>query len=265
MYTGVSTACLYPLELEKSLALLQDLGFRTFECFVNTFSELKMDYLRQFRRQLEEKQSRVCALHPFSSGYEPFLLFSDYKRRFWDTLEQYKSFFEAAAFLGAKLFVIHGDRKRIISEEEYFSRFYALNQCAKRFGVTLAQENVNQFRSSDPDFILRMRRALGGEARFVLDLKQAVRAGWSPFALLEAMGEGLAHIHMSDHLPGEDCLLPGCGQMDYRQLRKRLCALGYRGEFVLELYRSNFKDPIELAQGAAYLEPILFPAVEQSK
>ena len=99
------------------------------------------------------------------------MLFSEYKRRFWDTLEFYKSFFEAAQFLGAKYCVIHGDKKTVISEEEYFSRFYTMVECGKEFGISVVQENVNLFRSADPGFILRMKKALGKDAKFVLDVK----------------------------------------------------------------------------------------------
>ena len=37
---GISTACLYPLETENALDRLLQLGFRRFEVFLNSFSEL---------------------------------------------------------------------------------------------------------------------------------------------------------------------------------------------------------------------------------
>lgn len=262
MRVGVSTACLYPMELEKSLETLLGLGFQTYECFFNTFSELKKEYLLQFRKRLEETGSNVCSVHPFFSGFEHYLLFSSYKRRFWDSLEFYKSYLEAAQFLGAKYCVIHGDNRSVIPEEEYFSRFYTIVECGKTFGITVVQENVNLFRSANPDFILRMRKALGKDAKFVFDIKQAVRAGWEPMEVLDAMGENVVHIHVSDNLPGEDCLLPGTGRMDFAKLRARLDALNYQGEFMIELYRHNFGEPSDLWNAAQYLEPILFPKGE---
>ncbi len=257
MKIGVSTACLYPMEIEKAFQTLNELGFRTFECFINTYSELTPSFLRTLRDMMTAYGSHVRSVHPFSSGFETFMLFSDYKRRFWDTLEQYKAFFEAARFLGADLFVIHGDRRSVITEEEYFSRFSNLVACGRSYGVTVAQENVNLYRSADPGFIRRMRMALGKDARFVLDLKQAVRAGWSPFDLCEAMGEDLIHVHVNDHLPGQDCLLPGKGAMDYNRLGRVLRQNGFSGDYILELYRENFGDPAELAQSARWLESVL--------
>ena len=35
MQTGVSTACLYPMETERSLELLLRMGYRRFEVFFN--------------------------------------------------------------------------------------------------------------------------------------------------------------------------------------------------------------------------------------
>ncbi len=40
MKTGVSTACRYPLEPERSLDLLLQLGYRRFEVFPNCMEEL---------------------------------------------------------------------------------------------------------------------------------------------------------------------------------------------------------------------------------
>ena len=259
MHVGVSTACLYPLELEKSLDILQSLGFHTYECFFNTFSELNSAYLQSFQRKLKQFDSHVCSIHPFFSGFESFMLFSEYKRRFWDTLEFYKSFFEAAQFLSAKYCVIHGDKKTVISEEEYFSRFYTMVECGKKFGISVVQENVNLFRSADPGFILRMKKALGKDAKFVLDVKQAVRAGLDPYDVLNAMGENVVHVHISDNLPGKDCLLPGKGQMDFVRLRRRLEELHFQGDFIVELYRHNFHEPSELMEAAKFLEPLLYP------
>ena len=39
MKTGVSTACLYPLEPERSLDLLLQLGYRRFEVFPQLYGE----------------------------------------------------------------------------------------------------------------------------------------------------------------------------------------------------------------------------------
>ena len=40
MSIGISTACLYPMYTEQALEILLDQGFRLFEIFFNTISEL---------------------------------------------------------------------------------------------------------------------------------------------------------------------------------------------------------------------------------
>ncbi|OUP07711.1 endonuclease [Anaeromassilibacillus sp. An200] len=249
MRTGISTACLYPMEIEKSLDLLLSMDFRLFELFINTSSELDPAFVRMLRTRLEETGAQVKSLHPFTSGFEGTLFFSEYLRRVEDGLEFYKRYFEAAGMLGAKLLVLHGQRgyrEGKITEEEYLERYLRLYRLGQRFGIAVAQENVNQFRSEDPEFIARMRGQLGEECAFVFDIKQAVRAGKDPFAMCRAMGERLIHVHINDNAPGADCLLPGCGTMAYEKLLDLLRDSSYAGDLIIEVYRKNFGEPHEL-------------------
>ena len=254
MKIGVSSACLYPEYLEEALDRLEAAGFSDFEVFFNAYSELRPEYLSSIK-----KERNIVSVHPFTSGFETFLLFSEHYRRFQDTAEGYKTYFSAAASLGAKIFVLHGQRdydRSNISEEEYFERFAYLSRTARPFGVTLAQENVNRFRSENPAFIARMRRYLHDECAFVLDIKQAVRAGFSPFAMLEAMGEKIVHVHLSDHNRKENCLPPGKGSFDFPRFFRALEKIGFSGTPVIELYRRNFGRIRELTAAKDFLAPI---------
>ena len=249
MRVGISTACLYPMELERSFDTLLSMDFRLFEVFLNTFSEFTPPYLREIRKDADSCGARIKSVHPFTSGYEGFLLFSEYERRFCDGLEFYKRYFEAANILGASIVVLHGQRDYAnggIAESTYFERYAELYALGRRYGVTFAQENVNKFRSETPGFIRRMRAYLGDDCAFVLDLKQAVRAGQDPFAMGEAMGERLIHVHINDNTPGYDCLLPGRGTVDFQRFRSLLTGFGYRGDLIIEVYRRNFQELSEL-------------------
>ena len=86
---GASTACFYPLETERALKRVGELGFSTAEVFFNSFSELRGPLLKAICREQEACKIQVVSVHPFSSGTEPFFLFSAYERRFYDTLEYY--------------------------------------------------------------------------------------------------------------------------------------------------------------------------------
>lgn len=257
MKIGISTACLYPALLEKSLAKLLKLGFRHFEFFINTFSELEPSYVKSLAHMLQEYHATVKSVHPFTSGYESLLLFSGYERRFEDTLEFYKHYFEAADLLGAKLLVLHGQRiekQGDMSEEDYFEHYHRLLETGRAFGISTAQENVDKFRSSEPNFLRRMRAYLHNDCAFVLDVKQSVRAGHSPFETCTAMGERLVHVHINDNKPGKTCLLPGCGEMDYARLMQQLAEQNFSGDCIIEVYRGNFDDPAELLQAKQVME-----------
>ena len=156
---GASTACFYPLETERALKRVGELGFSTAEVFFNSFSELRGPLLKAICREQEACKIQVVSVHPFSSGTEPFFLFSAYERRFYDTLEYYKRYFDAANALGAHLLVMHGLKPGAsIEEPEYFERFGALVQLGRAQGIMVAQENVVQFSSQSPVFLARVFR-----------------------------------------------------------------------------------------------------------
>ncbi len=249
MRSGISTACLYPLELEKALPTLISMDFHLFEIFINTFSELKPDYIKSLKQMLDESGSTVKSIHPFTSGFESFLLFSDYERRFLDGLEFYKQYFNTANLLGAEIVVLHGqrdDKRSRTTEQNYFEHYARLFALGKTFGITVAQENVNLFRSDDPAFITRMRSYLKQECAFVLDIKQAVRAGKNPHEMCGAMGERVVHVHINDNNTQSDCLLPGYGTMNFDLLKRQLDKFGYTGDFIIEVYRRSFNRLQEL-------------------
>ena len=81
MKTGVSTACLYPLETERSLDILLKLGYRRFEVFLNCMEELEPAFLRGLKEQADAYGASFVSIHPFTSAVESSLLFGDYPRR----------------------------------------------------------------------------------------------------------------------------------------------------------------------------------------
>jgi len=256
MQIGISTACLYPQETEKSLAFLLRQGFRQFEFFFNSSSELKPDYLREILLQLEAYGAKAVSVHPYSSGIESTLFFSEYERRFDDSVELYKTYFQAAAQIGAAIVVLHGDKAQALSEEKSFERFGCLARAARPFGVMLAQENVRNRRSASSVVIARMRKALGSDAAFVLDLKQAALVGENLVEMCRAMGDRLCHLHLNDYSAAASCLLPGTGTADYPGLFRQLAQQKFSGTAVIEVYRGSFGDPEELWRAKQFLEPL---------
>lgn len=239
MRAGVSTACLYPKPLEESLYDLAVNGVSCVEMFINTHSELKKSFAHGVANLMKRFDVSCVSVHPFTCEIEPLMFFSDYERRTNDMLEYYKLYFRFMNIVGADTFVFHGG-KGDRGAELYCERYSRLYRLGKEFGVTVAVENVSRCQSASSRFIREIAGMLGDEFAFVLDTKQAIRAGETPFAFLEAAGNKVKHVHISDSGELGDCLLIGRGSFDFRRFFQRLDQLNPDANVILELYRSGF-------------------------
>ncbi|MEG1206072.1 MAG: sugar phosphate isomerase/epimerase [Angelakisella sp.] len=257
MKLGISTACYYPMKTEEALALVVEGGAACTEVFFNSFSELSPEYLRNLKAILQGGQTSVASVHPFTCGLEPMLFFGNYSRRFEDGLEFYKQYFQAAAELGAAYCVLHGALgKHGITAEQYLDSYGRLHREAQAFGVKIAQENVGRCMSRDPQLFRLLRKAIP-DAAFVLDIKQTFRSDSNVEGFLEAMGENIVHLHMSDATESNDCLPIGKGSVNFHSLFERLKKNGYGGDAVLELYAESYNNEKELWSSLKKLEKMV--------
>lgn len=257
MNFGISTACFYPALLEDAIEHLGQQGVKQIEIFANTYTETRDPYLSQMIERLRAYDMSVTSVHPFSCAFEPFLFFTPYERRYQDGLEQYKPLFEMAARVGAPYLVFHGNSNHsTYPSEAYYERFAGLRAVGKTFGVRLAQENVAPYHSHKPAFLKGLREYLADDVDFVLDIKQAVRVQTPVEEFLDAMGDRICHLHLSDHTEIADCLPIGQGEFDFQQLFKTLKQKQFDGTGVVELYRSNYGDYDELYQSMVQLQEI---------
>ncbi|MCD7729930.1 MAG: sugar phosphate isomerase/epimerase [Oscillospiraceae bacterium] len=258
MKAGVSTACLYPLEVEKAFRSLAENGVKLTEIFVNSDCELRDPYLKEFLEIQKMYDVRVSSVHPYTCGIEPMMLFTDYERRLWDMLDYFERFFDFMNKLGAKYFVIHGNKTQNFCEDEfYFERFRAVQERARSFGITAVQENVARCTSRSLGFLKKMADNLGDDAKFVLDTKQAHRSGIDPIKIVRVLGEHIVHVHFSDYGKKGDCLKFGDGEYDNLSLFRELKKIGYKGDIVIELYRSGFKSVEDLCNNYRKLNEFL--------
>ncbi len=236
---------------------LGELGVDTCEVFINADSELEERFLKELKAIRDNYGMRIKAIHPMMSFAEPYTLFSEYERRFCEAVESYKRYFNAANVLGAELIVIHGSRNTSnIGDDGYFERFGKLARVGKEYGVTVAQENVVRFVSESPAFMAKMKSYLGDDFAAVLDVKQSVRAGVTPFDFIKVLGESIVHVHVSDHSAEGDCLPPGKGHFDFRKLFDAMGSHGYSGDYIIELYSHNFRNGADLVNAKQYLAGI---------
>lgn len=246
---GISTASLYPMETEKALIALGEMGVRYTEIFFNSPCELKAGFLKEINAIKDAYGMEIVSVHPFTSSVESFMVFSDYIRRFNDMREFYLRYYEAAAAFGASYVIIHGERAEgDLPAAEYCRRFLLLDDDAKLIDkkITVTQENVNAFRTQSPDFIKMLRSESNDRIKFTFDVKQSVRAGYALREIIEAMGSGIAHVHISDHDEKRDCLLPGDGNCDFKKLFSHFINTQYVGYYLIEVYKNAFADIGEL-------------------
>ncbi len=255
MRIGASTACFYPLETEKALKRLAVAGIKNAEIFFNADCELSGKIFDEIKETVEENGLSILSVHPYTSAVETMSLFGDYPRRFDAMMDTYKKYFEVMSFLRTDVFVLHGALKSAaVSDELYFERYLKLFEEGKKFGITVAQENVSYCKSGSREFIALMKKTLGENCGFVLDVKQALRSGLTAFDILEVLGKSIVHCHLSDYNDEMDCIPVGKGNFDFGKFKDMLNKINYRGNIILELYKNGYESVDEIKNSIAYME-----------
>ena len=258
MQAGVSTACLYPQYSEEALYDLALNGIACAELFVNAESDITRTRVHTMRTMMERYGMTCPSVHPFACPIEPMMLFSSYDRRVDDMIGYYRHYFEVMRELGAGIFVFHGnDNRHAVTPEFYCERFHRLVEAGKQEGVIVAQENVERCQSGSLHFLREMKRILGEDAHFVLDVKQAVRAGESPINMLHMLGSHVCHVHISDHSDKGDCLLIGHGTFRIRSFLEALHQYSPDSAVMLELYRENYRGISDLVSSYRMLSHMI--------
>lgn len=243
MNIGVSTSCFYPLETELSLEKIGKAGVPFSEIFFNASSELKPAFIDILKDIQKEYGINITSIHPTMSLAESFMIFSEYERRFYQSLDDFARYSEIAAELGAKYIILHGGKPNgLTTDEEYCERYMMLNEQTRKNGVTVLQENVVHFRAGEIEFLRSMRDILGDDAQFCLDIKQSIRSGYNPFDLLDEFIDNIKHCHISDHSLASDCLLPLNGKFNFPLFFQTLKQNGYNGAFIIEVYKNAYHD-----------------------
>lgn len=239
---GISTACFYPDDTEMSLKQVLEKNVPVAEMYFSTLGELTRENLSRYRAHSEACGTKIISVHPYTSAFESLMFFSECTQRISDGIEIYKRFFDAAAYLGAKYLVFHGERNtptfsRGLADKSIICEAYGrLIETADSFGITFTQENVNNLRSHSADFIKYLSQTVP-ELKFTFDLKQAYRAKQNFEDIVSAMGKKLVHIHINDF--GEtECCLPFLGNANLTRLAQMLKELEYSGDYVLEVYKT---------------------------
>ncbi len=255
---GISSSCYYPLVTEQSFDRICRAGVKCAEIFFNSPGELEPAFIRELAEKQNAYGVDVVSVHPFMSFAEDFYLFSNYERRFFDILPLYERFFEVCQTLGAHIFVIHGAKIPGSSPDAlYCERFAKLMELGRPYGVQVCQENVVRYRSESAGYLKMMRETLGKDFGVVLDVKQARRALISPYDVIDAVGDSIRHVHISDYRADNDCVPPLSGRFDFPEFFAAMKNLGYEGAYIIEVYDHSYKDEREITDSFRKVQELL--------
>lgn len=260
MDIGLSSACFYPLETEKSIVRACEAGAETIEIFMNADSEFDPEFVRKMSEICRSYGTRVASVHTMGSFTESYHLFSSYNRRFYEARDtSFKRHFDVMHALGAEILVMHGIKKPgSISDEEYFERFGELTLMGKAEGLKICQENVVHYRSESPDFLLRMGRYIGDDFNMVFDIKQSIRTGIDPYDFAAKLHKYIRHIHISDHNEKMDCMVPmRDGVFDFKRFFNMMKGYAFNGDYIIELYEFGYDSDLELTNALRGLKKLL--------
>jgi sugar phosphate isomerase/epimerase len=226
---ALSTASVYPEPVAAGFEIAAELGYDGVELMVWT------DPASQDPSAVARLARRFGV--PVLAVHAPCLAVT---QRVWDAdpLVRIRRSVEAAARLGARTVVLHPPFRW---QRRYAAEFAAeVARAGEREGVVLAVENMFPLRRGalttspyspgfDPTEV--------GHAHYTLDLSHTAAAGTDALAMLDRMGEGLAHLHLADGTgaPRDEHLVPGRGSQPCAEVCERLGASGFAGAVVLEV------------------------------
>ena len=247
----LSTACVYPEPTEVAFQLAASIGYDGVEVMIWTDPVSQDPYALQ--RLAHKYQMPILAVHA------PCLIVTQrvWSADPWVRLQRAQS---AAELLGAQVVVLHPPFR--------WQRGYArgfrqgIERMARETEVRYAVENM---------FPLRVR---GREVsayqpswdvtkyepyrHYTLDTSHAAVSHSDALAMLDAMGERLAHVHMGDGsgLPRDEHLVPGRGTQPCAEVLERLAARRFGGHVIVEISTRRAVDRAEreadLAEALAF-------------
>ena len=200
------------------------------------------------------------SVHAFCATFE-HQLFSEYERRRKDALVLFRKVLEAAVTLNAKSYTFHGDKRadslKYVDFKHYGKCFDELLTMAEHYGVALGWENVAWCQSSRPEFIDIIKKSVSKDSlKYTLDIKQARRAGIDIEDYIAVMGSEIVNVHVNDYNKTSTCMLPGDGDVDFKDFFNKLSKSNYNSNAIIEVYSSNYKEISQLKKSLEYLNAV---------
>jgi sugar phosphate isomerase/epimerase len=248
---GLSTASVYPESTAVAFELAGKLGYDGVEIMVWT-DPISQD-ASALQRLSEHYQVPILAIHA------PCLIIT---QRVWTTdpwTKLQKAQF-AAELLGAQTVVVHPPFRW---QRDYARTFRAgIDRMAGETDIKFAVENMFPLRvrgrevsAYQPSWDVAAEQPYRD---YTLDLSHAAVSHSDTLAMLDAMDDRLAHLHVADGtgLPRDEHLVPGRGAQPCAQVLQRVAERGFGGHVIVEINTRRALDRHEreadLAEALAY-------------
>ncbi|SDT73592.1 Sugar phosphate isomerase/epimerase [Streptomyces sp. TLI_053] len=246
----LSTASVYPATTAVAFELAAKLGYDGVEVMV--WNDPVSQDVEALRRLSDAHRMPVLAVHA------PCLLIT---QRVWSTDPWTKLVRARAAAekLGASAVVVHPPFRW---QRQYAREFVeGIHRMAGETDVRFAVENMYPWRYKDREMLAY---APGWDVteeeyrHFTIDLSHVATSRVDAFAMVERMGDRLAHIHLADGSGSgkDEHLIPGRGKQPCAELLEHLARTGFDGHVVLEVNTRRSASPAEreadLAEALAF-------------
>lgn len=255
MKVGMSSAAFFAcMDTEDQPAQLRRFPLDCCEVFLQTQSEYTADFGTLIRTRLAGLP--CLSVHAMSSQFESEL-FSVYHRQAADALNCFAKVCAAGQAMGARYYVLHGKAGyvspvKVSGIPQLRETMARLQETAACYGLEVLWENVSWCALRTVEDVLLVRQMLP-EQRFVLDVKQVLRTGQDPLAMIRTMGDHLAHVHVLDQTADGVLCLPGEGTVDWHGMAAQLRSIGYDGAVILEPYAQHVRDEAALRRSLSFL------------
>ena len=260
MQVGISTASLFGRKLtEEALEFFANNNVPCAEVFLESFCE----YNKEFGEQLSKIKSNVNvhSFHVLTTQIEP-QLYSLNQRAMEDSFKILEGALACAKEMGAKYYTFHGGArfKKLPFKMDY-ERVGKITQriidCAKAYGITIAQENVHWGYYNYIGFFEELKKRTVG-LKGTLDIKQALLSGLTYKDYLNEMKEDIVTVHLLDVDENGNMCLPGKGKIDFNEMFNMLKDVGFDGAILIEAYKNNFETYQELFASLSYLNELAY-------
>ncbi|MGK4581486.1 sugar phosphate isomerase/epimerase family protein [Kitasatospora sp. HPMI-4] len=246
----LSTASVYPATTATAFELAAKLGYDGIEVMV--WNDPVSQDIEALRRLSDLHRMPILAVHA------PCLLIT---QRVWTTDPWTKLVRARAAAekLGADTVVVHPPFRW---QRQYAREFVeGIGRMAGETDVRFAVENMYPWRYRDREVLAYSPGwdVTEEEYRhFTVDLSHVATSRIDAFAMVDRMGDRLAHVHLADGSGSgkDEHLIPGRGKQPCAELLERLARTGFGGHVVLEVNTRRAASPAEreadLAEALAF-------------